>query len=274
MISTVHLTKYLKALHSGTRSGYVLTLNSWLTIWLDVVICTCCCQCISSLWSTIITEGSVFIVLMSPTLATWGVHLQQQASSFPGNDHHVCSLPLSLSLSLSLSQTNRYRSNNQCCHLFPTLHSSLPSPNTVQCSRAVWSKTSRWDTLLTRVARMMHMLELLRNTGRRRTCLRGCVSEREVECSNLMWKLIYCFCLPIECIHFLLCPDANIASIFISYFVNRALTRLWINCLCWSAKVYLYLELWACLSDSFLFFFNFYAICQVHSFEVAGGQSS
>lgn len=27
-----------------------------------------------------------------------------------------------------------------------------------------------------------------------------------------------------ECIHFLLCPDANIASIFISYFVNRALT--------------------------------------------------
>lgn len=164
---------------------WVRTLKTHvLTYWLDVIICTCCCECISSLWSTIITEQSV---LTSPTLATRGVHLQQQASGHPVS--LVNHMNIMCSLSPSHTQTNRYRSKNQCCHPFSTLRSSLPSSNTVQCSRAVWSKTSRWDTLLTRVARMMHMLELLRNTGRRRTCLRGCVSEREVECSNLMWKL-------------------------------------------------------------------------------------
>ena len=43
-----------------------------------------------------------------------------------------------------------------------------------------------WDGGLSKVALLVHMLELMQSLGRRRTCLRGCVSEGQVVCTDLL----------------------------------------------------------------------------------------
>ena len=45
---------------------------------------------------------------------------------------------------------------------------------------------SLWDGGLSKVALLVHMLELMQGLGRRRTCLRGCVSEGQVVCTDLL----------------------------------------------------------------------------------------
>ena len=45
---------------------------------------------------------------------------------------------------------------------------------------------SLWDAGLSKVALLVHMLELMQGLGRRRTCLRGCVSEGQVVCTDLL----------------------------------------------------------------------------------------
>ena len=43
-----------------------------------------------------------------------------------------------------------------------------------------------WDFGLKTVALMVHIVELMQDLGRRRTCLRGCFSEGQVQCTNLL----------------------------------------------------------------------------------------
>ena len=44
---------------------------------------------------------------------------------------------------------------------------------------------SLWDWKLSQVAGLVRMLELMEGLGRRKKCLRGCVSEGQVRCTNL-----------------------------------------------------------------------------------------
>ena len=45
---------------------------------------------------------------------------------------------------------------------------------------------SQWVSGLSEVALLVHMLDLMQGLGRRRMCLRGCVSEGQVLCTNLL----------------------------------------------------------------------------------------
>lgn len=45
---------------------------------------------------------------------------------------------------------------------------------------------NEWDIGLKTVALMVHIVELMQDLGRRRTCLRGCFSEGQVQCTNLV----------------------------------------------------------------------------------------
>ena len=48
------------------------------------------------------------------------------------------------------------------------------------------SPTIRWDYALTEMSLLVYMLEQIQDLGRRKTCLRGCVSENQVLCPNLL----------------------------------------------------------------------------------------
>lgn len=43
-----------------------------------------------------------------------------------------------------------------------------------------------WDNGLNKIGLMVHMLGLMQSLGRRKTCLRGCVNEGQVFCTNLL----------------------------------------------------------------------------------------
>ena len=43
-----------------------------------------------------------------------------------------------------------------------------------------------WDKTLGDVADTIHMVNLMEDLGRRRRCLRGCVNEEQVRCTNIV----------------------------------------------------------------------------------------
>ena len=47
-----------------------------------------------------------------------------------------------------------------------------------------------WDLQLSHIAWLVRMLELMEGLGRRRKCLRGCVSEGQVRCTNLISPIL------------------------------------------------------------------------------------
>lgn len=60
----------------------------------------------------------------------------------------------------------------------------------LQTSCPIFHGTALWDSGLTKVGLLVHMVELMQGLGRRRTCLRGCVTEGQVECTNLLPYLL------------------------------------------------------------------------------------
>lgn len=78
---------------------------------------------------------------------------------------------------------------HHCCD-FPAYHSVLHDPySTVTCRPdRREASTAKWGELLVKAAKVMRMVQMLEDLGRRKQCLRGCVGEEEVECCNIVFR--------------------------------------------------------------------------------------
>ena len=59
-----------------------------------------------------------------------------------------------------------------------------PGDSAIMCP--FYNSRRIWDRNLSNIVLFVHMVELMQGLGRRKTCLRGCVSEAQVLCTNLV----------------------------------------------------------------------------------------